>query len=98
MSSTAGGDAYAVLSGFLGETPFEERIKHLPCTLGRNSNTDNHIHIGNSEAISRVHVTIDWDPEEACFQLSCKSKNGCLVDGKQVQSFILSYSITLFYL
>lgn len=28
-------DAYAVLSGFLGDQPFEERILSLPTTLGR---------------------------------------------------------------
>jgi hypothetical protein len=28
-------EPFAVLSGFIGETPFEEKITEVPCTLGR---------------------------------------------------------------
>lgn len=93
-------EAYAILSGFIGETPFEERIHEIPCTLGRKYSTfkfplilficspsasaPSHVHIGNAEIVSRVHCEINWEETSNSFTLFCKSKNGCLVDGKQV--------------
>jgi hypothetical protein len=34
MSSSAV-EAYGMLSGLLGDTPFEQKILEIPCTLGR---------------------------------------------------------------
>jgi hypothetical protein len=54
------------------------------CICKLSSSGPGHVHIGNSDVISRVHCELVWDESKGVFNLKCKSKNGCLVDGKQV--------------
>ena len=56
-----------------------------------------HVHIGNAEIVSRVHCEINWDESSSSFTLVCKSKNGCLVDGKQVSRYVTIHALFILY-
>lgn len=45
-----------------------------------------HICLGSMDIISRIHAEVTWDEAEQSFFLTCRSKNGCIVDGKQVSN------------
>ena len=56
-----------------------------------------HVHIGNAEIVSRAHCEINWDESSNSFILVCKSKNGCLVNGKQVSRYVTIHALFIHY-
>ena len=63
-------------------------ITRLPATIGRTTTAQmdedgEQISIGPTEpTLSRYHGTISWNPISSNFEITCKSKNGMVVDKK----------------
>ncbi len=62
---------------------FECLMRQNRLVIGRNSSTrgDVDVNMGHSTYISRKHVEILFEEDEARFYLACNGKNGVFVDG-----------------
>ncbi len=62
---------------------FEYLVRQNRLVIGRNSSTrgDVDVNMGHSTFISRKHVEIFYEEEDARFYLTCNGKNGIFVDG-----------------
>lgn len=69
-------DAYAKLQS----PTFLAYLKKMRVTLGRGDTTEEHISIGESKKISRIHALIYWEPDLLAFNLRCIGKNPIIVD------------------
>ncbi|TMW57943.1 hypothetical protein Poli38472_013417 [Pythium oligandrum] len=80
--------AYAKLSGRVADdVPFEMLLTQLPVELGRgplSTTPSTRICLGEHKAISRKHVSIQWNQDKSCFELQCLGKNGMFAAGKFV--------------
>ncbi|CAM9111544.1 unnamed protein product [Phaeothamnion confervicola] len=79
--------AYAKLWGKRGEDEFAAYVTALPVQLGRTPGKDaapspHFIDLGDHKALSRHHATIDWNPTQKHYTITCKGKNGMVVGGK----------------
>ena len=69
---------------------FEVWISGLPAILGRNESQNEgpgkgeNICLGVHTTLSRQHAKVVWDPTNRSYSLECLSKNGCVVDGRQI--------------
>jgi hypothetical protein len=89
---------YMVFSGMVGPTAQSLAVRELtilidslPCTLGRAPNapltpTGKHFLIDDGDTtLSREHASISWNAPLGCFEISCLSKNGIVVNNARVK-------------
>ena len=94
MSSTKSNvPCYVLLVGKVGPTSSSNltrdltlHVKDLPCTLGRAPYAKGHIMVDDQDStLSREHIKIQWNTHNGCYEISCLSKNGAVINRARVK-------------
>jgi hypothetical protein len=60
-------------------------VTSLPCTLGRAPDGPSKVMINQDDStLSRDHVEVNWSNIKSCYELTCLSKNGCVLNGQRL--------------